>query len=117
MAFGASEAARWQACQTRARMGAHLWFQIITIAVLSWVVLTLYVVWRQTGVFYPQLDHQYFWYWVFCGIIIDTPLLQQRGTANLGAPDRPQHPEHTPPLTRLRSLARRMVSTTHGSRF
>src|SRR6266700_4013454 len=61
MAFGASEAARWQAYQTRARMSAHLWFQIITIAVLGWVVLTLYVVWRQTGVFYPQLDHQYFW--------------------------------------------------------
>jgi hypothetical protein len=81
MAFGASEAARWQAYQTRARMGAHLWFQIITIAVLSWIVLTLYVVWRQTGLFYPQLDHQYFWYWVFCGIIIDTPLL------NLCAPN------------------------------
>jgi len=75
MAFGASEAARWQAYQTRARMGAHLWFQIITTAVLGWVALTLYVVWRQTGVFYPQLDHQYFWYWVFCGIIVDTPLL------------------------------------------
>ncbi len=85
MAFGASEAARWQAYQTRARMGAHLWFQIITITVLGWVVLTFYVVWRQTGVFYPQLDHQYFWYWVLCGIVIDTPLLDLCA-ANLKVP-------------------------------
>jgi hypothetical protein len=55
-------------------MGAHLWFQIITAMILGWVVLTMYVVWRQTDA-YPQLGHQYFWYWVFCGIITQTPLL------------------------------------------
>jgi len=85
MAFGASEAARWQAYQTRARMGAHLWFQIITTVVLGWVALTMYVVWRQTDAFYPQLGHQYFWRWVFCGIITETPVLNLCA-ANLKVP-------------------------------
>jgi hypothetical protein len=44
VAFGASEAARWQAYQTRARMGAHLWFQIFTWVLLGWIGLTIYVV-------------------------------------------------------------------------
>ena len=75
MALGASEAARWQAYQTRARMGAHLWFQILTVALLGWVGLTLYVVWYETGAYYPALQHAYFGRWVICGIITNTPLL------------------------------------------
>jgi hypothetical protein len=75
MAFGASEAARWQAYQTRARMGAHLWFQIITVVVMGWLALTMSVIWYETGTYYPDLRHAYFWRWVICGIITDTPLL------------------------------------------
>jgi energy-coupling factor transporter ATP-binding protein EcfA2 len=75
MALGASQAARWQAYQTRARMSAHLWFQILTAIFLGWIGLTLYVVWRATGDYFPGLQHQYFWCWVFCGILTDTPLL------------------------------------------
>ncbi len=75
MALGASQAARWQAYQTRARMSAHLWFQILTTILLGWIGLTLYVVWRATGDYFPGLQHQYFWRWVFCGILTDTPLL------------------------------------------
>ena len=75
MALGASRAARWQAYQSRARMGAHLWFQILTAILLGWVGLTLYVVWRATGDYFPGLQHQYFWRWVFCGILTDTPII------------------------------------------
>ena len=75
MALGASQAARWQAYQTRARMSAHLWFQILTAIFLAWIGLTLYVVWRATGDYFPGLQHQYFWRWVFCGMLTDTPLL------------------------------------------
>ena len=75
MAFGASEAARWQAYQTRARMGAHLWFQIFTWVLLGWIGLTIYVVWYETGAYSPALQHAYFWRWVICGIISRTPLL------------------------------------------
>src|SRR5712692_2523979 len=75
MALEASQAARWQAYQTRARMSAHLWFQILTAILLGWIGLTLYVVWRATGDYFPALQHQYFWRWVFCGILTDTPLL------------------------------------------
>src|SRR5438874_613784 len=75
MAFGASQAARWQAYQTRARMGAHLWFQIISAVLFGWLALTLYVVWYETGTYYPWLEHAYFWRWAICGIITETPLL------------------------------------------
>jgi len=75
MALGASQAARWQAYQTRARMSARLWLQIFTVTIFAWIALTMYVVWRATGNFFPQLDHQYFWRWVGCGIITETPFL------------------------------------------
>ena len=73
MAFGGSDAARFQAYQTRARMGAQLWGRVLLWTLLGWVVLTIYVVWRQTGVFFPQLQHAYFWRWVICGILTHTP--------------------------------------------
>jgi energy-coupling factor transporter ATP-binding protein EcfA2 len=75
MAFGASEAARFQAYQTRARMGAQLWGGVLMFTLLGWVALTMYVVWRQTGEFFPQLGHQYFWRWVICGVFTHTPLI------------------------------------------
>jgi hypothetical protein len=56
-------------------MSAHLWFQILTAIFVGWIGLTLYVVWRATGDYFPGLRHQYFWRWVFCGILTDTPLL------------------------------------------
>jgi len=46
VALGASEAARWQAYQTRARMGAQLWFRVFVWMVLGWIALTVYVVWH-----------------------------------------------------------------------
>jgi hypothetical protein len=75
MALGASEAARWQAYQTRARMGVHLWFQILAWVLVAWIGLTFYLVWYETGEYYPQLNHAYFWQWVICGILTRTPVL------------------------------------------
>ena len=76
MAFGgASEAARWQAYQTRARMGANLWLQILTMMIFGWITLTLYIIWYETGAFFPALGHAYFWRWVIGGIITRAPLL------------------------------------------
>jgi type IV secretory pathway TraG/TraD family ATPase VirD4 len=77
MAFGTSEAARWQAAQTRARIGAGLWLTIIRVGVLVWLALTLLVVWYATGVYFPQLDHAHFWLWVFSGIFTGLPILDQ----------------------------------------
>jgi len=37
--------------------------------------LTVYVVWRQAGVFCPQLDHRYFWRWALLSTAVRTPLL------------------------------------------
>jgi energy-coupling factor transporter ATP-binding protein EcfA2 len=75
MASGASQAARWQAYQTRARMGAQLWFEIMMLTLLSWAALTMYVIWQRTGMFFPQLNHAFFWRWVICGILTWTPLI------------------------------------------
>ncbi|HVN90987.1 MAG TPA: type IV secretion system DNA-binding domain-containing protein [Candidatus Binataceae bacterium] len=79
MAFGASEAARWQAAQTRARMGMTLWSLLIRISILLWVGATLYVIWYQTDVYWPQLHHQYFWRWVIGGLFTEVPLLDRLG--------------------------------------
>jgi hypothetical protein len=75
VALGASEAARWQAYQTRARMGAQLWFRVFVWMVLGWIALTVYVVWHETGVYFPQIQHAYFWRWMLCGILLRTPLI------------------------------------------
>ena len=72
---GASEAARWQAYQTRARMGANLWLQILTIMIFGWITVTLYIIWYETGEFFPGLRHAYFWRWAIGGIITRAPLL------------------------------------------
>jgi type IV secretory pathway TraG/TraD family ATPase VirD4 len=67
MGFRGSDAARFQAYQTRARMGAQLWGRVFGWTVFGWIALTVYVVWRQTSVLLPQLHHQYFWRWVVGG--------------------------------------------------
>ena len=75
MGLSASDAARFQAYRTRARMGVQLWRQALTLTLLAWGALTIYVVWRQTGIFFPQLQHAYFWRWIICGILTRTPML------------------------------------------
>lgn len=75
MALGASQAARFQAYQTRARMGAQLWSRVLVWIFFGWILVTLYVVWRQTGVAFPQLNHAYFGRWVICGILTHIPLI------------------------------------------
>jgi len=80
MAFGgASEAARWQAYQARARMGLHLWLQVLMGTLMAWVLLTGYVVWYETGVYFPQVDHAYFGRWVICGLITQIPIMTLLG--------------------------------------
>ena len=80
MAFGgASEAARWQAYQTRARMGLRLWLQVLMGTLMAWALLTGYVVWYETGQYFPQIDHAYFGRWVICGLITQTPIMRLLG--------------------------------------
>jgi energy-coupling factor transporter ATP-binding protein EcfA2 len=76
---GASEAARWQAYQTRARMGLRLWLQVLMGVVMIWALLTGYVVWYETGQYFPQIDHAYFGRWVICGLITQTPIMTLLG--------------------------------------
>jgi type IV secretory pathway TraG/TraD family ATPase VirD4 len=75
MAFGGSDAARFQAYQTRARMGAALWSRIILWTILGWFALTMWVVWHETGSYFPQLGHQYFWRWVICSTLLRIPFI------------------------------------------
>jgi hypothetical protein len=57
-------------------MGANLWLQILTMMIFGWVALTLYIIWYETGAFFPALGHAYFWRWVIGGIITRAPLLK-----------------------------------------
>jgi hypothetical protein len=75
MAFGASDAARWQSYQTRARIGANLWLLLFRLALLSWIILTMWIVWYETGEAFPQLNHAYFWTWVGVGLLTDVSVL------------------------------------------
>jgi type IV secretory pathway TraG/TraD family ATPase VirD4 len=72
MARGASEAARWQAYQTRARMGVRLWLQILMGVLMLWAGFTSYVIWYETGQYFPQLHHLYFVQWMLCGVLTGT---------------------------------------------
>jgi hypothetical protein len=76
MALGASQAARFQAYQTRWRMGIQLCWIALKWTGLAWIALTFYVVWRQTGAAFPQLQHAYFWHWVIWGILTSIPLIR-----------------------------------------
>ena len=73
---GASEAARWQAYQTRARMGVTLWFQVFLLVLFGWFILTVWSVWHETGEYFPQLEHAYFGRWVLCGLLIQAPMVR-----------------------------------------
>jgi type IV secretory pathway TraG/TraD family ATPase VirD4 len=72
---GASEAARWQAYQTRARMGVTLWFQVFLLVLFGWFILTVWAVWHETGEYFPQLEHAYFGRWVLCGLLTQAPMV------------------------------------------
>jgi hypothetical protein len=76
MGFGASDAARFQAYNTRARMGAQLIGQVIFLVILAWAALTLYLVWRHTGNL-RGLNHAYFFRWAICGLLVRTPVLSR----------------------------------------
>jgi len=79
MDFSASDAARWQAYQTRARIGARIWFTAIKGALLAWIALTIYVVWRETAVYFPAFGHRYFLSWFMAWLFTDAPGLRGLG--------------------------------------
>jgi hypothetical protein len=58
MAFGTSEAARFQAYQTRARMGAALWSRAVRTVIFIWVALTIWLIWYRVGLYRPWLQHE-----------------------------------------------------------
>jgi type IV secretory pathway TraG/TraD family ATPase VirD4 len=69
MRLGPPTGASYQILQTRAKLTAHLFTQIIMTAVLGWLALTIWVVWWRTGAAFPQLGHQYFGRWVLCSLL------------------------------------------------
>jgi type IV secretory pathway TraG/TraD family ATPase VirD4 len=75
MAFSGSQAARFQAYQTRARMGAALWSRVVLWTLLGWLALTLWVIWHETGVYFAPLNHAYFWRWVICSTLLRIPFI------------------------------------------
>src|SRR2546428_9554060 len=75
MPLGTSPAARFQAMNTRARMGAALWSQAIRLILFLWILLTIWIIWYRVGLYLPHLHHQFFGRWIFCGILTGTPLL------------------------------------------
>lgn len=79
MDFSASDAARWQAYQTRARIGVRIWFTAIKAAVLVWIGLTTYVVWHETAVYFPAFGHRYFLSWFVAWLFTDVPGLRGLG--------------------------------------
>jgi energy-coupling factor transporter ATP-binding protein EcfA2 len=79
MDFSASDAARWQAYQTRARIGVRIWFTAIKGALLIWIALTIYVVWRETAVYFPAFGHRYFLSWFLAWLFTDVPGLRGLG--------------------------------------
>jgi energy-coupling factor transporter ATP-binding protein EcfA2 len=79
MDFSASDAARWQAYQTRARIGARIWFTAIKGALLVWIGLTIYVVWHETAVYFPAFGHRYFLSWVVAWLFTEVPGLRGLG--------------------------------------
>ncbi|HTT75990.1 MAG TPA: type IV secretion system DNA-binding domain-containing protein [Candidatus Binataceae bacterium] len=79
MDFSASDAARWQAYQTRARIGARIWFTAIKGAVFVWFVLTIYVVWHETLIYFPDFGQRYFLSWLLAWLFTDVPGLRDVG--------------------------------------
>ena len=75
MALEPSNAARSQAYITRARIGVVVYSRIILCILIAWAVLTVYVVWHETGKYFPQLQHAYFLRWVILSTLVRTPIL------------------------------------------
>jgi hypothetical protein len=70
-------AARAAARQTRAPKEAPPWAYTLVWIILGWGALTCYVIWRQTGEFFPRLNHAYFWHWALLSTLVRTPGLGQ----------------------------------------
>lgn len=81
MRLRTSPAAEFQSMQTRAKMGATLWSQTVGTIFVLWIILTVWLVWHRTGTYEPELHHLYFWRWILCGILTDTPLLNHFTTS------------------------------------
>lgn len=79
MDFSASDAARWQAYQTRARISVRIWLTAIKAAFLVWIALTTYVVWHETAVYFPVFGHRYFLSWFVAWLFTDVPGLRGLG--------------------------------------
>ena len=45
----------------------------IKIIVGGWVALTVFVVWHETGVYFPALNHQMWWHWAIAGSLANVP--------------------------------------------
>ncbi len=73
MALEPSNAARSQAYLTRARIGVVLYTRIVLWVLIIWTVLTVYVVWRETGIYFG--DHAYFWRWAILSTLVRTPFI------------------------------------------
>jgi type IV secretory pathway TraG/TraD family ATPase VirD4 len=41
---------------------------------LAWLGVTTWLIWRAVGVYFPQLDHQYFRTWMLCSLLSVTPI-------------------------------------------
>src|SRR5216684_1604314 len=85
MPLGTSPAARFQAMQTRAMMGAALWSRAIRSILFLWIVLTIWVIWYRVGLYRPEIHHEFFGRWILCGILSGTPMLNHF-TARLSMP-------------------------------
>lgn len=79
MGLGASDAARWQAYQTRTRMGVRIWLTIAKFALLSWIVATLWTVWYETERYFPAFGHRYFGRWALSWLFTDIPFINGLG--------------------------------------
>jgi hypothetical protein len=75
VALAASDAARLQAYQTRMRIGSAVYARVVFWIIIAWLALTFYVVWHETGAYFPRVGHQYFWRWVVCSTLLRIPFI------------------------------------------
>src|SRR6202034_4673087 len=45
----------------------------------GWSLITLLLIWQETGVYFPALQHAYFGQWIVCGVITQSPLIRLLG--------------------------------------
>ena len=74
MALEPSNAARSQAYITRARIGFVVYARILVWLIIVWAVLTVGVVWHETGQYFPQFGHRYFGRWAIFSTLVRTPI-------------------------------------------